>query len=70
VLTKEIIASLGSYTASMQNDVTFVLHTGEHSKRAELLAFLQGIAGVSPRGNSAEPGVRGSKPTMASIGRT
>jgi alkyl hydroperoxide reductase subunit F len=49
VLTNEIIEALKTYTASMQKEVTFVLQTGEHTKRQELLEFLNGIAGVSDR---------------------
>jgi alkyl hydroperoxide reductase subunit F len=47
VLTKEILQALKGYTASMQKKVTFVLQTGEHSKRSELVSFLSDIAGVS-----------------------
>jgi alkyl hydroperoxide reductase subunit F len=49
VLTKEIIETLRNYTASMQKEVTFVLQTGTHEKREELLDFLEGIAGVSDK---------------------
>ena len=49
MLTNEIIETLKSYTASMQKAVTFVLQTGIHDKREELLNFLNGIAGVSDR---------------------
>lgn len=47
MLTPDILQALKSYTQSMQNKVTFVLQTGEHKKRAELVEFLSGIAGVS-----------------------
>jgi alkyl hydroperoxide reductase subunit F len=47
MLTNEIIETLKSYTASMQKAVTFVLQTGIHDKREELLNFLNGIAGVA-----------------------
>ncbi len=49
MLTNEIIETLKNYTASMQKEVTFVLQTGEHRKREELVAFLDGIAGVSDK---------------------
>jgi alkyl hydroperoxide reductase subunit F len=49
VLTNEIIEALKNYTASMQKEVTFVLQTGTHDKREELLNFLDGIAGVSDK---------------------
>jgi len=47
MLTPEILDALKSYTATMQNAVTFVLQTGEHSKRAELVDFLTQITSVS-----------------------
>jgi alkyl hydroperoxide reductase subunit F len=49
VLTKEILQALKGYTESMQKNVTFVVQTGEHSKRAELVSFLSDIAGVSDK---------------------
>ena len=47
MLTKEILQALKGYTASMQKEVTFVVQTGEHSKRGELVEFLSGVASVS-----------------------
>ncbi len=47
MLTPDILNALKSYTATMQNTVTFVLQTGEHSKRAELVDFLSQVASVS-----------------------
>ena len=49
MLTKEILQALKGYTASMQKDVTFVVQTGEHSKRGELVEFLSGVASVSDK---------------------
>lgn len=49
MLTKEILQALKGYTASMQKEVTFVVQTGEHSKREELVSFLSDIAGVSDK---------------------
>ena len=49
MLTKEIIEALRNYTASMQKEVSFVLQTGTHEKREELVDFLNGIAGVSDK---------------------
>nr|WP_281420597.1 alkyl hydroperoxide reductase subunit F [Alteromonas lipotrueiana] len=46
-MTKEILQALKGYAESMQKEVTFVLQTGEHSKRDELVTFLSDIAGVS-----------------------
>ena len=47
MLNDDILNALKTYTANMQNKVTFVLQTGEHSKRAELVDFLSQIANVS-----------------------
>jgi len=47
MLTKDILQTLETYTANMQVPVRFVLQTGEHRKRDELLDFLTRIAGVS-----------------------
>jgi len=49
MLTREIKEALMGYTANMQNDVAFVVQTGEHKKRTELLSFLKGFAQVSNR---------------------
>ncbi|GGF55153.1 alkyl hydroperoxide reductase subunit F [Alteromonas lipolytica] len=49
MITQEILNALKGYTASMQKDVTFVLQTGEHSKREELKQFLSDVAGVSDK---------------------
>jgi alkyl hydroperoxide reductase subunit F len=49
VLTKEILQALKGYTETMQKDVTFVVQTGEHSKREELVGFLSDIAGISDK---------------------
>jgi len=49
MLTKEIKEALMGYTANMQNDVTFIVQTGEHEKRAKLLSFLKDFAKVSDR---------------------
>jgi len=47
MLTKEIKEALMGYTANMQNDIRFVVQTGEHAKRAELVSFLKDFAKVS-----------------------
>ncbi|MCU7554426.1 alkyl hydroperoxide reductase subunit F [Alteromonas sp. ASW11-19] len=47
MLTKDILQALEGYFASMQKTVTFVVQTGEHSKREELVKFLSDIAEVS-----------------------
>lgn len=47
MLTKEIKEALMGYTANMKNDIVFVVQTGEHKKRSELLSFLKDFAKVS-----------------------
>lgn len=47
MLTAEILKSLKTYTANMQNKINLVLQLGEHSKRAELVDFLTKTASVS-----------------------
>lgn len=47
MLTKEIKEALMGYTANMQNDIVFVVQTGEHEKRNELLSFLKDFSKVS-----------------------
>lgn len=49
MLTPDILDALKGYSANMQNAVTFVLQTGEHSKREELVDFLTQIASVSDK---------------------
>ena len=49
MLTREIKEALMGYTANMQNDITLVVQTGVHTKRAELLSFLKDFAKVSNR---------------------
>ena len=49
MLSNDILQALKGYTASMQKQVTFVLQSGENSKRAELVEFLSGIASVSDK---------------------
>lgn len=47
MLTPEILEAVKSYAANMQSKVAFVVQTGEHSKRDELLEFLNALAGTS-----------------------
>ena len=49
MLNADILKALESYTANMQNEVTFVLQTGTHSKREELVDFLTQVTSVSDR---------------------
>ncbi len=47
MLSNDILDSLKKYTAGMQVPVTFVLQTGEHGKRRELVDFLSQLCAVS-----------------------
>ena len=47
LLSSDIIKALTGYTANMETPVTFVLQTGEHAKREELVEFLSAVAAVS-----------------------
>lgn len=49
MLSNEILQALKGYTEKMQKSVTFVLQTGEHTKRDELRTFLSDIASVSDK---------------------
>ncbi len=49
MLTPELLEAVKSYTQAMQNNVTFVLQTGEHEKREELVEFLVAFSSVSDR---------------------
>lgn len=49
MLNADILNALKSYTANLQKPVTFVLQSGEHPKRPELVKFLTDIAGVSDK---------------------
>ena len=51
MLSKEIKEALMGYTANMKNKVTFVVQTGEHEKRSELIKFLSDFAKVSVKIN-------------------
>ncbi|TXR54785.1 alkyl hydroperoxide reductase subunit F [Reinekea thalattae] len=49
MLTNDILSALKSYTANLSRSVSLVLNTGEHSKRAELVDFLQGFVSASDK---------------------
>lgn len=49
MLSNDILNALKGYTANMQQAVTLVLQTGEHSKRTELLEFINSVASVSDK---------------------
>lgn len=47
MLNQQILDALKGYTAGMQNKVTFVVHSGDHEKKDELLQYLNAFASVS-----------------------
>jgi len=47
MLNNDILKALTAYTQNMTNQVTLVLQTGEHAKRAELKQFLTQLTSVS-----------------------
>jgi len=49
MITNDIKNTLKSYAANMQKSIHFVLQTGVHSKRNELVNFLSDIASVSEK---------------------
>ncbi|GAA0205739.1 alkyl hydroperoxide reductase subunit F [Kangiella japonica] len=59
MLNKQILEALKGYTADLQKTVTFVLQTGEHSKRDELKDFLQSFASVSDKVQFEERDLKG-----------
>ncbi|MEM7764178.1 MAG: alkyl hydroperoxide reductase subunit F [Pseudomonadota bacterium] len=61
MLTPELLEAVKQYTANLTRDIHFVVQTGEHEKRAELLDFLHKFASASDRlsVSEAEAGLRG-----------
>lgn len=59
MLNNQILEALKGYTADMQKTVTFVLQTGEHSKRNELKEFLESFASVSDKIQFEERDING-----------
>ena len=47
MITNDILTALRSYTADLKNSIRFVVNSGNHSKRAELINFLNQVASVS-----------------------
>ena len=48
LLSSDILNAVTSYVADLKKPVTFVLQTGTHDKREELVEFLSAIAATSP----------------------
>ena len=49
MLDQSLLDAVKSYSANMTRPVDFVLGQGEHSKRAELIDFLEKIASTSDK---------------------
>ena len=49
MIEQNLLDAVKQYTANLDKDITFVLQTGEHSKREELKSFLNDIVSVSER---------------------
>lgn len=49
MLSNDILSAIKQYTANMQHAVTLVLQRGEHSKRDELVEFLESFVSVSDK---------------------
>ena len=49
ILSQEILNAVKTYTKDMQTNIAFVIQTGEHSKRAELMKFLDQIASTNDK---------------------
>ncbi|MEL7022123.1 MAG: alkyl hydroperoxide reductase subunit F [Pseudomonadota bacterium] len=47
MLTPELLEAVKGYTANLTRDVTFVVQTGEHESRAELIDFLEKFSSTS-----------------------
>ena len=51
MIDKSLLDAIKSYSEKMTRPITFVLGSGEHSKRAELIDFLTQIAGTTDKIN-------------------
>ncbi|MEN7342695.1 MAG: alkyl hydroperoxide reductase subunit F [Pseudomonadota bacterium] len=49
MLTPDLLEAVKQYTATLEKDITFVVQTGEHEKRDELIDFLNTFASASDR---------------------
>lgn len=49
MLTQDILTALKGYMADLQKDITFVVQTGEHEKRGELMEMLSQLASTSDK---------------------
>ena len=49
MITDALLEAVAGYTQALQCDVAFVLQTGDHPKRAELVEFLERLCTTSER---------------------
>jgi len=70
MLTRDILNALKSYTEGMTNEVEFVIQTGEHAKRDELVSFLTDFASVSDKISVVEKDSRGELRSPVSFALT
>lgn len=49
MLTQDILNALKGYMKDLQNDITFVVQTGEHEKRSELIEMLKQLSTTSSK---------------------
>ncbi len=59
MITPDILNALQAYMAKLERSVVLVVQTGEHSKRSELLDFLEQVASVSERLSVEERDMQG-----------
>ena len=60
MLTVDILNALKQYTADMKSDITLVVQSGEHDKKAELLDLLEKFSSVSDRISVSERDTQGA----------
>ncbi len=59
MITPELVKAIAQYAESMNNAVSLVLQTGEHSKRQELVDFLSGVASATDKISFVEKDLEG-----------
>ena len=67
MIDKSLLDAVKSYSENMTRPITFVLGSGEHSKRAELIDFLTKIAGTTDKINFDSASTDDSLPSPISF---
>ena len=67
MIDQGLLDAVKSYSENMTRPITFVLGSGEHSKRAELIDFLTKIAGTTDKINFDAAATDNSLPTPISL---